>query len=154
MKVSVVEARHLSCLVVFFLTSCSWARDQPDPPPFNVVSTTNELMHGLVEPLATVIFDSAIYVNGVPVGAPETDEEWEQVIDSALGLAETGNLLMLDGHRRDQEAWIQYSNDLIDSGIAVASAARTQDIDTMLDAGSVVWEACLACHERYIVEDD
>ena len=111
-------------------------------------------MHGLVEPLATVIFDSAIYVNGVPVGAPETDEEWEQVIDSALGLAETGNLLMLDGHRRDQEAWIQYSNDLIDSGIAVANAARTQDIDTMLDAGSVVWEACLACHERYIVEDD
>ena len=153
MKPSVFETRHIWCLVVFFLASCSPVREQPDPPPFNVVSTTNELMHGLVEPLATVIFDSAVYVNGVPVGAPDTDEEWEQVIDSALSLAETGNLLMLDGHRRDQENWIRYSNDLIDSGIAAADAARTQNIDTMLDAGSVVWEACLACHEQYIVDD-
>jgi len=133
-----------------FLVSCSV---EPPPPvpnsPFHSVASTEEVMFGLVSPLADVVFESAVYVNGVPEGAPRTDAEWEAVVDAALGLAETGNILMLDAHAQGRPEWIGYADDLIDAGVYASEAALTRDIDTMLEAGAVVWDACLGCHQAY-----
>ena len=147
--------RDMSCASPWlrFLTACTLPSEPVEPIPFNSVSTTAELMRGLVGPLADVIFESAVYVNGVPEGAPETDEEWQHVVDSALGLAETGNLLMLDAHAQGRQDWIRFSNDLIDAAVLASNAALTRDFNAILDAGGVVWEACLACHEQYIPDE-
>lgn len=154
MKRPAVAAGHVRCLALASLfTACTLPSEPVEPIPFDSVSTTSELMRGLVGPLADVIFGSAVYVNGVPVGAPETEEEWKQVVDSALGLAETGNLLMLDAHARGREDWIRFSNDMIDAGVLASNAALTRDINAMLDVGGVVWESCLACHEQYIPDE-
>ena len=60
------------------------------------------------------------------------------MVDSALGLAETGNLLMLDAHAQARQDWIRFSNDMIDAAVLASNAALTRDFNAILDAGGVV----------------
>ena len=52
-------------------------------------------MKATIEPTAEVVFDAAVWENGVSVGAPKNDEEWNEVRNNALTLAESGNLLIM-----------------------------------------------------------
>src|SRR2546425_11662302 len=69
------------------------------PAPFKPVTTVKELMKATIEPTAEVVRDAAVRENGVSVGAPKNDEEWNEVRNNALTLAESGNLL-IDGAAR------------------------------------------------------
>jgi hypothetical protein len=74
--------------------------DRREPPP----ATIQDLMEGLVDPSAKVVFGSVGVVSnaaGTVERAPSTDEEWAAVERHALLLAEAATLLMLDG--RDVE---------------------------------------------------
>lgn len=125
-------------------------------PPFRVVADVHELMEGLVAPAADVVFKSVgsiISEKGIEEIQPKDDQGWEVVEHAALGLAESANLLMLEGRAVDQGDWIKHSQDLIDRSLDAAKMAKEKDKDGLLEAGGEVYVVCQSCHMQYIKED-
>jgi hypothetical protein len=67
-------------------------------------------------------------------------------------LVESGNLLMLDGRAKDQDQWMTASRGMADAAATVLEAAEAKDVEAYFDAGGVLYEACTACHSRYLIE--
>ena len=78
-------------------------------PVFQPVGTVRQMMLGIVAPTSDVIFK-------VPNQAPKDDKEWKTVQDSALMLAESGNLLLLPGRAKDNGDWTKFAKSLISKG--------------------------------------
>ena len=98
-------------LMVLFLAGAAAAQ----APTFQPVGSVRQLMLGIVAPTSDVIFK-------VPNKAPKNDQEWTTVQNSALILAETGNLLMLPGRAKDRGEWMKNAKALVDAGSAALSA--------------------------------
>ena len=84
---------------------------------------------------------------------PETEEEWLQVRLGAMTIAETANLLMMDGRARDQGQWIEMSEAMADAAMVAFAAAEAEDADLVFDLGETVYNTCNACHGLYWVDD-
>jgi hypothetical protein len=117
--------------------------------PYKPVMSVKELMSATVEPNAFGVFDSAVWVNGVPTGVPTNDEEWEEVEHHALTLAESANLLMMPGRAKDQGPWMEQALALQAAAIAAAKAAQTKSIDEMFKVGGPLDVVCDNCHKLY-----
>ena len=100
-------------------------------PALQPIATIEQIMETTVEPVSNAVFDAAVWENGVQVGGPKTADEWKAVQASALMLAETTNLLLMNGRAKDQLGW----------------TIRTQAI---FDAGTHIYQACTGCHLQYI----
>jgi hypothetical protein len=78
---------------------------QPGPAataPYRLTATIQDLMDGIVDPSADVLWDSVAYIantRGVEDRQPRTDEEWKTVRYSAITLIEAANLLSMPGRR-------------------------------------------------------
>ena len=121
-------------------------------PPFRPVGTVEDVMHDVVYPHAEVVWDSVgtiVTAEGTDEIRPSNEDEWLHVMQSALTLAEAGNLLMMDGRARDTEDWMTYANGLIDASTKVMEAAENRDDQGVFDSGGELYVACTACHERY-----
>ncbi len=90
-----------ACLAVLFLAGVTMAQ----APGFQPVGTVRQIMLGIVAPASDVIF-------AVPSKAPKDDKEWKTVQDSALTLAEAGNLLMMPGRAKDNGDWMKNAKGL------------------------------------------
>jgi len=138
------------------LAALGCAHQQPPPaPPFKPVTTVLELMESVIAHAAEVYWDSVqvtVDAEGTHERKPETDEEWEFVWASALALAESGNLLMMEPRALDDGAWMQFARSLVDAGVAAAEAAQAQDVERVFAAGEQVYNVCLGCHTRYVPE--
>lgn len=107
----------------------------------------------ILEPAAEVIWDSAGYVitaEGEQDLQPTTEAGWSRVRDSALLVAESGNLLMMPGRAMGPE-WIAYAQSMIGAGRGVMAAAEARDAGALFEAGGVLYQTCVACHTRYMV---
>lgn len=65
-----------------------------------IVGSIRELMEGIIDPAADVLFDAVaidVTAAGVSKTAPATDEQWKHVRRNALLLAEATNLLKMPG---------------------------------------------------------
>ena len=82
--------------------------------------------------------------------APGDDARWNAALDAAYTLQEAGNLLMMPGRARDEGLWMKYAQQLVDAGALAVAAARARDETKTFDAGSALYNACYACHGRYI----
>ena len=120
------------------------------PAPFKPVTTVKELMKATIEPTAEVVFDAAVWENGVSVGAPKNDDEWNDVRNNALTLAESGNLLMMAPRARDELGWMTRSQALVDAGVGAAKAAESRNLDAVFLAGGQIYQACTGCHQQYM----
>jgi hypothetical protein len=119
------------------------------------VATDAELMKGIVDPNALVIFDSVgaiVDADGIHEFEPETDEGWEEVADRALGLAEAANLLLMPERSQGREIWIQSTLLMSERAIRASETALLQDADALLEAGGELFETCQTCHDEYIVD--
>jgi hypothetical protein len=138
--------RHLLPLAaVLFAASAACSGRTPYKP----VMSVKELMSATVEPNAFGVFDSAVWVNGVPAGVPTNDEEWEEVEHHALTLAESANLLMMPGRAKDQGPWMDQALALQSAAMAAAKAAQTKSIDEMFKVGGPLDVVCDNCHHLY-----
>lgn len=127
------------------------------------IATTEQLMYGMVEPLSTVVFESVATVvdrEGIHEIRPGTEEEWEFVRNSALGLAESANLLLLaerpmsEGTPERGDDWAEFADGLKTSALQAADAAQARDPEALFSAGSVIYEqGCLACHDAYAPQE-
>ena len=100
-------------------------------------------MLGIVAPTSDVIFK-------VPNQAPKSDKEWKLVQDSALTLAEAGNLLMIPGRAKDRADWMKYAKSLSDAGSEAFKAANKKDAKSLEDIGNKIDDVCETCHAKYL----
>ena len=112
-------------------------------PTFQPVGSVRQIMLGIVAPNSDVIFK-------VPNEAPKNDKEWVTVQNSALTLAEAGNLLMMPGRAKDKEEWIKQARALVAAGSAAFKAANEKDAKALTDIGDKIDETCEACHAKYL----
>jgi hypothetical protein len=122
--------------------------------PFKPVIDVHHTMEWITYPAAEVIWDSAgqiIDKDGEHDLSPTTEEGWENVARNAAILAESGNLLMLPG-RAAGDDWVAYSAQLVTAASEALDAAENRDAAALFDAGGEVYQACVACHEKYWVK--
>lgn len=82
---------------------------------------------------------------------------WQQVENAALSLQETANLIMIPGRLCDngkpvpveQDDYKMWSEGLVTAGQAALDAAKTKNVDKMLEVGEAVTNSCSGCHEKY-----
>jgi hypothetical protein len=125
-------------VMILLLASATMA----EAPVYQPVGTTLQLMRAMVIPSSDVIF-------AVPGQAPKDDKEWASVQNSALMLAESGNLLMMTGRAKDNGEWIKDSKALVDAGAAAFKAANAKDVNKLTDLGDDIVTACETCHKKY-----
>jgi hypothetical protein len=116
---------------------------QAPAPGFQPVGTVHQIMLGIVAPASDVIF-------AVPNHAPQTDKEWTTVQNSALMLAEAGNLLMIPGRAKDNGDWMKYAKALTGAGSAAFKAANAKDAKALEDIGDKIDDTCETCHAKYL----
>jgi cytochrome c553 len=125
-------------VMILLLASAAMAQ----APTFQPVGTTLQVMRSMVIPSSDVIFN-------IPSQAPNDDKEWAAVQNSALILAESGNLLMMAGRIKDNREWMKDSKALVDAGAAAFKAANAKDVNKLGDVGDDILTACETCHKKY-----
>jgi cytochrome c556 len=156
--------------------------NSPDPgasaqPEYVPTATVRDLMLGLVDPAADVVWLSVTTVlseRGAVDTVPRTDEEWAKVRHGAITLMEAANLLMMPGRQvarhgqkseapgielepeemealiaKDRAAWNGRAKKLHDAGTAVLQAIDAKDPDKVFELGAEIEEACETCHQQY-----
>lgn len=121
-------------------------------PPFAPVASIHDLMHDVIYPHAETYWDSVgtiIDEDGTHEIRPESDDEWEKVVQSAFTLAEAGNLLMMEGRAKDSGPWMLHAKALIEAASTGIEAAQNRDPEAVFDTGGFIYEACDSCHEQY-----
>ena len=149
----------------------------PEPSAFRATATVEELMRTMIDPAADAVWD-AVVVDATPEGVieivPESDGDWIRLRRHAVTLAESANLLLVEGRRiaaptsrselpgidlhpdaiqtlvdEDWETWVEVSQGLGATSQTVLDAIDARDVDALLNAGTELDLACEACHAIY-----
>ena len=115
-----------------------------------------EFMGHFVDPAAFMYWNNSgtvIDEKGEHSRYPTTDEGWDILVTGATMLVEAGNVLQLPGRTRAPEAeWNKYAQMLSERALIARAAAEKHDQKAVFDEGGRVYEVCVACHERFIIE--
>jgi cytochrome c556 len=128
------------------LTKTRQKRTAPTPDsPFKLAASVQQLMTAITIPASDVIFEAA---------AQTTKEAaWLNIQNSALTLAESGNLLLLPGRvpdGPDNDEWVNQSRAMIDAAILAFNAAATKNVEQLSEAGDKIYATCEGCHKKYM----
>ena len=142
---------RLPLLALWVAAGCTGeAPERPTP-----VADVQELMISVLEPAAETYWDGVGEVldeEGVHQFRPLTEEDWTSLRNAAFVLAESGNLLMMDGRARDRGDWMAHSRAMVETGRLALDAVDRRNADAVFDAGAEVYYACRDCHARYAAE--
>ena len=110
-------------------------------------------MQSVVDPSADVIWDSVktiITAGGTEEIRPRSEAEWTAVRNSAVMLAESGNLMMIPARAKDGGEWMTRAQELIAAGEAAMRAAEAKNADRLFTVGGDIYDACSHCHQKYM----
>ena len=124
--------------IVVLLFANAAMTQQPVPKP---VADITQLMQAMVIPASNNLFNVARQ-------PPKDDKEWTTVRNSAVILAESGNLLMI-GSRAKDSVWMKTSLAMVEAGAAALKAAEAKDVDGITEAGNQIIDACEVCHATH-----
>ena len=148
-------------LITLLSVGCEGAPEPTEPtgPPFKPVADVQQLMEMVLDPAADVVWESVgtiITAERTEEIFPRNDEEWAVVRNSAMVIAESGNLLMVEGRSEDVAAgpWMIMSQALVDAGVAAFEAAETKDPEAVFAVGEQIYNACETCHVLYWYDED
>jgi len=116
---------------------------QSSSESFPPVASVKQLMLDMIHPSSNDIL-LAIYRGG-----PKDEKEWAAVRRSALTLAESGNMLMIQGRARDDGDWMKDAKLLVDVGNSAYKAAQAKDSDALAGLAGAVDASCTTCHKQY-----
>ena len=125
----------------------------PEPPPFKLLADNKLLMSAMIDPNADLVWDAVRTIDtkeGTQEIRPKTEDEWTAVRNAAVTLAESGNLLMIVPRARDGGEWMTLSQRLIDTSEAAIRAAEAKNPERLFTIGGDIYEACSACHQKYM----
>lgn len=160
-----------------FSAACSEPKEQAPQPEFASTATIKDLMLGLVDPSADVVWNavhSTVADAGVLDVKPQNDEEWANVRYGAIRLVEATNLLMIPGRRvarpgekseapgielepeemdtligADRPGWNKRTQALRAAALEVLQAIEAKDPDKVFAIGEHIEAACENCHLKY-----
>lgn len=147
--------RHFPLAVLILLSGCASDASEGSSVPFTTVADTQQLMASILDPAAEVYWDAVGWIidaSGTTEIRPGSLEEWEAVRNAAFMIAESGNLLMMDGRAVDEGAWMGMSQSMIDVGRRAIEAAEARDEQGVFDMGAEIYFACTNCHAVYAVQ--
>jgi|SRR5579871_1643579 len=111
-------------------------------PPFRPVASVSDIMVAITLPYS----DALLYIQRNP---PKNDRDWEILQRQALILAESGNLLMIEGRARDGGEWMKDARLLVEAGAAAVKATKAKDIQAVLALNEQIVDSCLICHRQF-----
>ena len=140
-------------------------------PPANgeqqIHANMNQLMRGVLYPLANVVFfaqaDNPGEIKIVDDPTMATDPlkgafgGWQAVENAALGLAESANLLSIPGRTcsngvpvptKDPD-WIKFVQQVRDESMKSFRAAQSKDQDKMIATAETLSASCAGCHRKW-----
>jgi hypothetical protein len=131
-------------LAVLTLAGCGQeARTAPDAP-YSPVANTLEVMESITIPMADRVWAAS-------AEAPTTEAGWVEAHRAALALAESGNLLLMEGRAPENDpTWNSNALALVQAAGRAAEAAAARNASSLNVAGDAVYESCLACHQDYM----
>jgi len=121
-------------------------------PAIAPVATVKQLMDGIIQPSATVVFESVgtiVDATGIHEQQPRTDTEWATVGASAASIVEAANLLLVGDRAVDQGEWVKMTRAMADAAMVVVKAVEAKDPQAVLAAGEPLNASCDACHAQY-----
>lgn len=153
------------------------AEPAPVTPDYTVTATIKDLMLGVIDPSADVVWLAVSFVNGdngIVETRPRNDMEWAAIRRGAVALAESTNLLQMPGRRvaapgeksetpgvelepeemdaliaKDRAAWNRHAKDLNTATMEALAAIDAKDADKLFEVGESIEAACEACHKSY-----
>lgn len=162
---------------VLINTTCSAPKEQAPAPEFTATATIKDLMLGVVDPSADVVWNavhSTVGDLGVLDVKPQNDEEWANVRYGAIRLVEATNLLMIPGRRvarpgekseapgielepdemdkliaEDRPGWNKRALALRAAALEALQAIDAKDPDKVFIIGEHIEAACENCHLKY-----
>lgn len=140
------------------LSSCSQEVATSTPAPqFQTVTNLHDLMTWVIDPAAEAIWDSAgtiITQDSRTELAPTTDAGWAEVKHNAMIIAVAGNLLLMPDKTKNNNHWVEIAQGLSAIGLQAANAADAQDADELFEVGGRLYNVCVACHQRYLIDQN
>lgn len=133
-------SRALALAAIFSLGAAVALAQQATVKP---VASVKQIMLTMTIPFSETVFSAASE-------PPKTDKEWAALQDTALALAESGNLLMIGPRARDKAEWMKMARALVDASEAVMKAASARNADLLSDKSDALYETCDGCHNRYM----
>jgi cytochrome c553 len=149
----------------------------PGAPDYAVTATIKDLMLGVIDPAADVVWLAVSFVNGdkgIVETRPRNDMEWAAIRRGAVALAESTNLLQMPGRRvaapgeksetpgielepeemdaliaKEPAAWNRHAKDLYTATMLALAAIDAKDSDKLFEVGETIEAACEACHKSY-----
>jgi len=124
-------------------------------------ATFKELMDSIVDPASDVIWDAvstSLTDKGYIEKRPTTDEEWAKILDAAILLSESANLMTIPGRVRAYggpipvKARADFAREaralqlLADKAV---EAARKKDANAIYEIGEPIDMQCDNCHVKY-----
>jgi hypothetical protein len=126
-------------LLTAFLASTLPAQQ---PAQVRAVATVMQLHEAMIGPASDAVFNAGAQ-------PPKDDKAWGEVLNQAIILAESGNLLMLGSRAKDQGDWMKMSRALVDAGALAVKAAQEKNAAALNDAGDRIESTCESCHQPY-----
>jgi hypothetical protein len=120
---------------------------------YHPVADIRQTMTAILDPAADVIWDSAGFIitaDGETDLSPTTVAGWDRVVNAALVVAETGNLLLMPG-RSAGPTWNAFASTLTAAGESALGAAIARDAQALFAAGGEIYQVCRDCHDRYMM---
>jgi hypothetical protein len=86
----------------------------------------------------------------------EAEKEWDKARYAVVTLIQATNLIKLPGYQRtveknDNGDWIKYTDQLNALAHQALDAVDAKDGDKMFKVGGDIFEACGACHQKYLL---
>jgi hypothetical protein len=147
--------------LVVLLAGCGHGEDgasaEEGGSPYIKAHSLQQLMDTVMEPDAQIFWRSSGAVSdtgGTRDLTPTTAEGWAAAQSAAATVAETGNLLATPMYSKDRGAdWIEFAQDLVRAGKQAETAAIGRDGEAMFESGAKLSEACSACHQAYLPQE-
>jgi hypothetical protein len=119
---------------------------------FDTTLQLKQVMEWVIDPAADVVWESVSYKfteKGEIRHFPKNDAEWESVRNALATLIESGNLLKLDGRKRDDGQWRAAASQLSQVSHDAMKAVESRNVDALFAEGGNIYNACKSCHLQY-----
>lgn len=142
-----------AAVAVLGLASCS---PKGGGAQFDTELPMTEFMGHIVEPAAQAYWKNSgwdVTEAGETERFPTTDEGWDVLVTGATTLIEAGNALQLEGRVRDPKGdWLKYAQAMTAQAKIARDVAEKHDKQAVFDEGGKLYQTCVACHEKFIIE--